>query len=160
MQVNHLKRFLMTCSPAMPVGITVQTKEGPQFWDLKITNASFFHAPNGSKCLSLMDVRKNDPLPQGSVVEGEFVSFDDAPINPDDILHALNERFDLDTNQTPEEVKQLTTSELVDIMLEMLHKEIGELISLNNNLLVYIDMKNKFKKQKEYWIDVKPKSEN
>lgn len=157
MQVNQLKRFLMTCSPAMPIGITVQTKEGPQFWDLKVTNASFFHAPNGQKCLSLLDVRKNEPFPQGATIEGDFVNFDDAPIDPDDILHALNERFDLETGQTAAEVQNLSTGELVDIMLEMLHKEIGELISLNNNLLVYIDMKNKFRKQKEYWIEVKKK---
>lgn len=159
MQVNQLKRFLMTCSPAMPVGITVQTKDGPQFWDLKVTNASFFRAPNGSKSLSLLDVRKNDPMPQGAVIEGDFVNFDDAPIDPDEILHALNERFELNTNQTAAEVQELSTGELVDIMLEMLHKEIAELICLNNNLLVYIDMKNKYRKQKEYWIEVKKKED-
>ncbi len=156
MKVNRLKRFLMTCSPMASIGVTVQTKKGPQFWDFDDGAMSVFKAPDGNKCVSIMEIRVNDPLPDGAVVEGLAVPVDDAPISPDKILAELNERFDIESpTMTKDKVLKMTTDELQAVMFDVIHNEIAELIKLNNDLLVYV--KNRYKFQQQYWIDVKKK---
>jgi len=158
MKVNQLKRFLMTCTPTCDVGITVMTKEGPQFWTFDGVNGfSIFKAPDGHKCISLLESRKNDAYPYGAEIHGMEAVFDDIPLSPDSILAELKARFDITPKIKDKKIDELTDDELTDIMFETIHKEIGDLIRLNNDLLVYV--KNKFKKQKKYWIEVKPKDE-
>ncbi len=158
MQVNQLKRFLMTCSPMGSVGVTVQTKKGPQFWDFDKGGLSIFKAPDGKKCISIMEIRVNDPLPDGAIVEGLAVPVDDAPISPDKILEELDTRFDISSESlTKDKVLKMTTDELQSVMFDVIHNEIAELIKLNNDLLVYV--KNRYKFQNQYWIDVKKKED-
>lgn len=155
MNVNQLKRFLMSCTPKTEIGITVMTKEGAQFWSLDGNGLSIFKSPDGNKCLSLLEARKNEPFPEGAILRGIDVSFDDVPLNPDAIMDELKARFDITPQVQNKKLDELTDDELTDIMFEALHKEIGDLIRLNNDLLVYV--KNKFKKQKKYWIEVQNK---
>lgn len=155
MKANQLKRLLMSCSPNMEVGITIMTKEGPQFWGIEGSGLSIFKSPDGSKCMSLFEARKNDPYPEGAIVKGIDMLFDDIPTDPDSILTELKARFDVTPHVTGKKPEDLTDDELTDIMFEAIHKEMGDLIRLNNNLLVYV--KNKYKKQKKYWVEVQNK---
>lgn len=156
MRVNQLKRFLMTCSPMSSIGVTVQTKQGPQFWDFDAGAMSIFKAPDGKKCVSVMDIRVNDPLPEGAIVEGLAVPVDDAPISPDALMQTLDEKFNIQSKEmTKEKVLKMTTDELQSILFDVIHNEIADLIKINNDLLVYV--KNRYKFQNEYWIDVKRK---
>ena len=157
MRVNQLKRFLLTCMPNTDVGITLVTKEGLQFCALNGNDMTIFKAPDGSKCLSLFNARKNEPFPEGAVIQGVDMPFDDIPTSPDNILTELKARFDITPQVAGKKPEELSDDELTDVMFECIHKEIGDLIRLNNDLLVYV--KNKFKKQKKYWIEVKPKDE-
>ncbi len=158
MKVNHLKRFLSTCSPMATIGVTVQTKQGPQFWDFDAGGMSVFKAPDGKRCISIMDIRINDPLPEGAIVKGIAVPVDDAPIDPDKIMEALDERFNIESEgMTKEKVMKMTTDELQAVLFDVIHNEIAELIKLNNDLLVYV--KNRYKFQQQYWIDVQKKEE-
>lgn len=155
MKVSQLKRFLMTCSPNMDIGISLMTKGGAQFCNIEGNGMSVFKTSDGCKCLSLFEARKNDPFPEGAIVEGIDMLFDDIPTDPDAILAELNARFNITPQVAGKKPEELSDDELTDVMFECIHKEIGDLIRLNNNLLVYV--KNKYKKQKKYWITVTPR---
>lgn len=155
MKANQLKRLFQTCTPNTEVGITVLTKQGPQFWGLEASGMSVFKAPDGSKCLSIMEARINDPFPDGAIINGVNILFDDIPTEPDAILKELKDRFDITPMTDGKKPEELSDEELSEILFRCVHQEIGNLIRLNNNLLVYV--KNKFKMQKKYWIDMKEK---
>ena len=153
MKVSQLKRFFMTCTPNTDVGITVVTKVGLQFSVIDGNDMSLFKAPDGTKCLSLFNARKNEPYPDGAIIQGVNMYFDDIPTSPEEILNELKARFDINPIANGKKPEELTDEELTEILFRCVHQEIGNLIRLNNNLLVYV--KNKYKMQKKYWIDVK-----
>ena len=156
MNVLQLKKFLATCSPKCKVGITVQSKEGSQFWETHGSDFTVFVAPDGGKCLSLFDARINDPFPDGYSINGVDAVFDDIPMTAESICKELDERFNIKfDDEEYEKAKVMSSDELSDLMFDLIHQNIADLIRLNNDLLVYV--KNRFKKQKKYWIDVKPR---
>ena len=157
MRVNQLKRFLMSCTPNTEVGVTILSKEGPQFWEIEGNGLSIFKSPDGAKCLSLLEARKNDPYPEGAIVKGIDMLFDDIPTNPDAIITELKNRFEITPYTDGRKPEELSDDELTEVLFRCIHQEIGNLIRLNNNLLVYV--KNKFKMQKKYWINVESKNE-
>ena len=83
--------------------------------------------------------------------------FDDIPTNPDAIITELKNRFEITPYTNGRKPEELSDDELTEVLFRCIHQEIGNLIRLNNNLLVYV--KNKFKMQKKYWINVESKNE-
>lgn len=158
MKVNQLKRFLLTCTPNTDVGITLVTKQGLQFTVIDGNDMSIFKSPDGTKCLSLFNARKNEPFPEGAIIQGVNMYFDDIPTSPEEILNELKARFDITPMTNGKKPEELTDDELTEILFRCVHQEIGNLIRLNNNLLVYV--KNKYKMQRKFWIDVKEKERN
>lgn len=150
MKAGLLLKFLKTCPPKMEVGITVVSKEGAQFWGLDGLGMSVFKAPDGQKCVSLLEARRNDPFPKGAIIESNSTHFDDAPMSIDSIQKEISARFDFGDLSND---MQLNDDETADVIFETIHGQIGDLIRINNSLLCYV--KNKYKKQKEYWIEVK-----
>lgn len=156
MKAIQLKKFLATCPPKCEVGISVLTKDGVQFWGINGTDFSVFKAPDGGKAISIMEARMNDPFPEGYSIEGIDAVFDDAPMSPASICKELTDRFDIKFDgEEYDKAKVMTDDELSDVVFDLIHQNIADLIRLNNDLLVYV--KNRFKKQKKYWIDVKPR---
>lgn len=157
MKAIQLKKFLATCPPKCEVGISVLTKEGVQFWGINGTDFSVFKAPDGGKAISILEARMNDPYPEGYSIEGVDAVFDDVPMSPESICKELTDRFDIkfDGQEEYDKAKVMTDEELSDLVFDLIHQNIADLIRLNNDLLVYV--KNRFKKQKKYWIDVKPR---
>lgn len=144
MKAGLMAKALKKLPPDTEVGVNVLTLDGSEFWAL----GKDFKIMDEGKSLAIFEVRRNKGLPKHACLKN-IQTVDEAPLDYDLIKEEIDERFEVTNDISEEDRKSFDKDALVGFIFECLHKEIAELIRLNNDLLVYLDKKF----MKDYWIE-------
>lgn len=144
MKAGLLAKALKKLPPDIEVGVNVLTQDGSEFWAL----GKDFKIMDEGKNLAIFEVRRNKGLPKHACLK-TIQTVDEAPLAYDIIKEEIDERFEIKDDLTEEDRKSFNQEVLTACIFECLHKEIAEIIRLNNDLLLYLDKKY----MKDYWIE-------
>ena len=147
MQVRQLIKALRKLDPNLTVGMSVRTLEGSEFWAL----GDKFKIMDGGKTLCLWECRRNKGLASHAKLKNVVWTVDSAPLEYDYIRQELDNRFSLDPETDPGKVSE---EEAINLIFECIHKEIAQLIRLNNDLLLLLNHPDK---TPYYWIEQEPR---
>lgn len=147
MQVKYLIKLLKKFNPDLVVGMSVRTQEGSEFWAL----GDKFKVMDGGKTLCLWECRRNKGLATHAKLKNIVWTVDSAPLDYETVKKELDQRFCIEPDSDPGEV---TEEEAVNLIFECVHKEIAQLIKLNNDLLLLLNHPDK---TRYYWIEQEPR---
>jgi len=141
MDKKHFIKALEAIPGNPEIGVNVIQNVGPsEFWS--ISKRAFKLLDNGQN-LMIFQVRQKRAIPARQTLHLANPVVDSVDCTLDNVFQQLDERYDIDTNGDPH---SLSETQIKEICLEAIHKDIAELIRLNDDLLCMFNDKELTKK--------------
>ena len=141
MDKKHFIKALEAIPGNPEIGVNViQNTGSSEFW--AIGKGAIKVLDHGQTCM-VFQVRQKRAVPARQTLHLANPVVDSVDCTLDNVFQQLDERYDIDTNGDPH---SLSESQIKEICLEAIHKDIAELIRLNDDLLCMFNDKELTKK--------------